>query len=141
MSHIDFPRAIFAKTPSDASSILGKTPSYQKIVNECLIDVPDTMFHMCQCAAAEVYQTGMLAMAHDAVLNIVEEWKGNSKARRKIQVKVLKSQRGKVVNQLQSVGILPTGLGWFLVKWFVLPFLLELLKRWSIGPDDDLQDQ
>lgn len=141
MSQIDYPLAIFAKTPTEATRILGETPFFQKIVNECLIDAPDSMFHMCQCAAAEVYKTGMLATAHNAVMDLGDEWKDSPKAQRKIQVKVLKGQREKVVRQLQSVRILPTGLGWFLVKWFVLPFLLDVLKRWSIGSDEDLQDQ
>lgn len=132
----DFPRATFAKSAIDATTIICGLPTYQKIVNECLIDVPDSMFNMCLCAAAEIYKTGMLATAFESVVDLAPGRKVNSKVRRKVQLKELKNQRTKIVSQLQQVGILPAGFGWLIVRWFVLPFLLELLKQWSIGPDD-----
>lgn len=138
---MNFPQATFAQTAIQATAILNSIPIYQRIVNECLLDVPDSMFDMCLCASAEVYKTGMLATAFESVVDLGEEFKNSPKARRKLQVKGLKEQRTKIFGQLQTVGILPTGLCWLLVRWFVLPFLLDLLKRWAIGPDEDLQDQ
>jgi hypothetical protein len=135
-SHIDFPRATFAKSAIEATTIICGLPTYQKIVNECLIDVPDSMFNMCLCAAAEIYKTGMLATAFESVVDLAPGRKVNSKVRRKIQLKELKNQRTKIVGQLQQVGILPTGFGWMFIRWFVLPFLMELLKQWAIGPDE-----
>jgi hypothetical protein len=136
-SNIDFPRATFAKSAIDATTIIGGLPLYQKIVNECLIDVPDSMFNMCLCAAAEVYKNGMIATAFDAALDLEEpREKHKSRVIRREQIKVLKFHRTKIVGQLQEVGILPAGFGWMIVRWFVLPFLLELLKQWSIGPDE-----
>lgn len=135
--HIDFPRATFAKSAIDATTIICGLPSYQKVVNECLIDVPDSMFNMCLCAAAEIYKNGMLATAFDASLDLENPHKKQkSLAIRREQIKVLKGHRTKIVAQLQEVGILPAGFGWIFVRWFVLPFLLELLKQWSIGPDE-----
>lgn len=139
-SNIDFPRATFAKSAIDATTIICGLPSYQKIVNECLIDVPDSMFNMCLCAAAEIYKNGMLATAFDASLDLENPHKKQkSRVIRKEQIKVLKGHRAKIVGQLQEVGILPAGFGWMFVRWFVLPFLLELLKQWSIGPDESDQ--
>lgn len=140
-ANIDFPRATFAKSAIDATTIICGLPSYQKIVNECLIDVPDSMFNMCLCAAAEIYKNGMLATAFDASLDLENPHKRQNQKQksgvvRKEQIKVLKGHRTKIVGQLQEVGILPAGFGWLLVRWFVLPFLLELLKQWSIGPDE-----
>lgn len=138
--NIDFPRATFAKSAIEATTIICGLPTYQKIVNECLIDVPDSMFNMCLCAAAEVYKNGMLATAFDASLDLERPHKKqNSRVVRKEQIKVLKGHRTKIVGQLQEVGILPAGFGWLLVRWFVLPFLLNLLKQWSIGPDESDQ--
>lgn len=139
MSHMDYPRATFAKTPVDATAIINNLPSYRKIVNECLLDVPDMMYSMCLCAAAEIYQTGMLAKSHAVVSSVGDEWKKRPKVQRRMQMKELRHQRDMVVIKLQEVGILPTGFGWLFVKWFVVPFLLELLKRWSIGPDEDAE--
>ena len=136
-SNIDFPRATFAKSAVDATTIICGLPSYQKIVNECLIDVPDSMFNMCLCASAEIYKTGMLATAFESVVDLASEKKRDSRVRRRIQIKELKNQRNKIVGQLQTVGIFPAGFGWMFIRWFVLPFLLELLKRWAIGPDED----
>lgn len=136
-SNIDFPRATFAKSAVDATTIICGLPSYQKIVNQCLIDVPDSMFNMCLCAAAEVYKNGMIATAFDASLDLEDpRKKQKSRVIRREQIKVLKFHRTKIVGQLQDVGILPAGFGWLIVRWFVLPFLLELLKQWSIGPDE-----
>lgn len=136
-SNIDFPRATFAKSAIDATTIICGLPSYQKIVNECLIDVPDSMFNMCLCAAAEIYKAGMLATAFEASLDLENPHKKQkSRAIRREQIKVLKGHRTKIVGQLQEVGILPAGFGWMFVRWFVLPFLLELLKQWSIGSDE-----
>jgi len=133
----DFPRATFAKSAIDATTIICGLPSYQKIVNECLIDVPDSMFNMCLCAAAEIYKNGMLATAFESAIDLEEPRKKHkSRVIRKEQIKVLKGHRTKIVSQLQEVGILPAGFGWLIVRWFVLPFLLELLKQWSIGPDE-----
>jgi hypothetical protein len=147
-SHIDFPRATFAKSAVDATIIICGLPTYQKIVNECLIDVPDSMFNMCLCAAAEIYKNGMIATAFDAALDLEEprkrqNQKQKSRVVRREQIKVLKFHRAKIVSQLQEVGILPAGFGWLFVRWFVLPFLLELLKQWSIGPDelDEVQSE
>lgn len=135
--NIDFPRATFAKSAVQATTIICGLPSYQKIVNECLIDVPDSMFNMCLCAAAEIYKNGMLATAFTAANDLEEPQKKNkSRVIRREQIKVLKGHRTKIIGQLQEVGILPAGFGWLLVRWFVLPFLLELLKQWSIGPDE-----
>lgn len=140
--HIDFLRATFAKSAIDATTIICGLPSYQKIVNECLIDVPDSMFNMCLCSAAEIYKNGMLATAFTAA-NDLEEPRKKQKSRviRREQIKVLKGHRARIVGQLQEVGILPAGFGWMFVRWFVLPFLLELLKQWSIGPDESDQDE
>lgn len=135
--NIDYPRATFAKSAIDATTIICGLPSYQKIVNQCLIDVPDSMFNMCLCAAAEVYKNGMIAAAFDASLDLEDpRKKQKSRVIRREQIKVLKGHRTKIVGQLQEVGILPAGFGWLIVRWFVLPFLLELLKQWSIGPDE-----
>ena len=136
-SHYEqFPRAIAAKSAIKATAIINASPSYAKTVEKCLMDVPDAMYFTCLCSAAEIYATGMLATAHDAVADLAPEKKGNSGVRRKLQIKELKNQRVKIINQLQSVGILPTGFGWLIIRWFVIPFLLDLLKEWSIGPDD-----
>lgn len=135
--NIDFPRATFAKSAIDATTIICGLPSYQKIVNQCLIDVPDSMFNMCLCSAAEIYKNGMLATAFSFANDLEDpKKKHKSKVIRKEQIKVLKGHRTKIVGQLQEVGILPAGFGWLLVRWFVLPFLLNLLKEWSIGPDE-----
>ena len=135
--NIDFPRATFAKSAIDATTIICGLPSYQKIVNQCLIDVPDSMFNMCLCAAAETYKNGMLATAFTAANDLEEPHKKQkSRVIRREQIKVLKGHRTRIVGQLQEVGILPAGFGWLLVRWFVLPFLLNLLKEWSIGPDE-----
>jgi hypothetical protein len=142
--HIDFPRATFAKSAVDATAIICGLPTYQKIVNECLLDVPDSMFNMCLCAAAEIYKNGMIAAAFDASLDLEDpRKKQKSRVVRREQIKVLKFHRAKIVSQLQEVGILPAGFGWLIVRWFVLPFLLELLKQWSIGPDelDEVQSE
>lgn len=140
-SRIEYPRATFAQSSFQATAIINNLPSYRKIVNECLLDVPDMMYSMCLCAAAEIYQTGILSKAHEAVSSVGDEWKKRPKVQRRMQMKELRHQRDMVVVKLQEVGILPTGFGWIFVKWFVVPFLLELLKLWSIGPDEDLQDQ
>jgi hypothetical protein len=134
---IEYPRAIAAKSSIQATTIINASPYFAKTVEKCLMDVPDMLYSVCLCSAAEVYATGMLATAHDAVVDLAPEKRSNSKVRRKIQIKELKNQRGKIIVQLQAVGILPTGFGWLIVKWFVIPFLLELLKEWSIGPDED----
>lgn len=132
-----YPSAIFAKTPASAMSIIQTAPYYAAVVDASIKNVPETMYHMCLCAAAEIYKTGMLASSFEAVVDLGEEYGRNSGVRRKIQLKELKNQRTKIVGNLQASGILPTGLGWFLVRWIVLPFVLELLKRWAIGPDDE----
>lgn len=132
-----YPSAIFAKSPASAMSIIGAVPYYAAVVDASIKHVPDTMYHMCLCAAAEIYQTGMLASSFEAVVDLGEEFKAKTVVRRKIQIKELKNQRTKIVGNLQSSGILPAGLGWMLVRWIVLPFLLDLLKLWAIGPDDN----
>jgi len=132
-----YPSAIFAKTPASATSIIKAVPYYAAVVDDSIKNVPDTMHNMCLCSAAEIYQTGMLASSFEAVVDLGEEYSRNSGVRRKIQVKELKNQRAKIVGNLQASGILPAGLGWLLVRWIVLPFVLELLKRWAIGPDDE----
>lgn len=140
----DYPRAIAGKNPTVSTQILLAAPFYHKTVIKCLLDVPDSMYHMCLCAAAEVYQTGMVATAFESVVDLAQDLPARSKVRRRVQINELKKyQRPKLVSHLQSVGILPTGLGWLVVRWFVLPFLLELLKEWSIGPDeqDDAKSQ
>lgn len=139
-SNIEYPRALAAKSAVQATSIINAVPYYAQTVEKCLLNVPDSMFSMCLCAAAEVYQTGQIASAFEAVVDLAPEKGVNSKVRRRIQIKELKNQREKIITQLQSVGILPAGFGWLIVRWFVLPFLLELLKEWSIGPDEDAED-
>lgn len=144
-SHYEqFPRAIAAKSTIQATTIINASPEYAKTVEKCLMEVPDMMYSVCLCSAAEIYATGMLAAASDAAIDIALDRLPNSKVSRKLQIRELKNHRAKIISQLQSVGILPTGFGWLVVRWFVIPFLLELLKEWSIGPDDDdlqLQDE
>jgi len=45
----------------------------------------------------------------------------------------IKSLRKEAVRELKKVGILPGGIVWFLIRWFVIPFLSELLREWIFG--------
>lgn len=136
-----YPSATFAKSPASASAIIQALPYYAAVVDASIKNIPDSMYNMCLCSAAEIYQTGMLASSFEAVVDLGEEYKAKTGVRRKIQIKELKNQRTKIVGNLQASGILPAGFGWLLVRWIVLPFVLELLKLWAIGPDDQSKDQ
>lgn len=46
---------------------------------------------------------------------------------RKKRIKLLRSS---AVRDLQAVGILPSGIAWLFVRWVILPFLFDLIKRW-----------
>ena len=129
-SNIDFPRATFVKSAIEATTIICGLPSYQKIVNECLIDVPDSMFNMCLCSAAEIYKNGMLATAFDASLDLEnphkrQNQKQKSRVVRKEQIKDCRPAAGGgdsasgfwlVVGQVVCVAV-PFGASETVVHW------------------------
>ena len=135
---MEYLRAIAAKTPAAATVILQANPLFREVVQKELEKIPEDHWERCLCVAAEAYQTGMILSAFNTTFSIGEHLP--KRARRREQVKQLKDERRKIVQHCQAVGILPAGLGWLFIRWLVLPFLFEILKKWTIGDDDSDPD-
>lgn len=119
------------------SEILSGSQEISRIVRDLLPDtVSDEDRVRCRKCAAYLLESGFL---DDCVIPILDASDHPDKwTRRKMQQAELKSHAKKAVEQLQAVEILPTGLLWFtVVRWFVMPFLRELILRWVFGDDDD----
>lgn len=89
---------------------------------------------MCRRAAAALVQSGRLDSMAVPILkssNLPEESR-----RRRVQRKELKRHRSQAIQELQAVGFLPTGLGWLVVRWVVVPFLTRLISMYVFGNYD-----
>lgn len=141
----NFPGATFAKSPDEAHLILSAVPRFKQIV-DCSLDqststsAPDPEKRsMVECGIAECWKNGLIAEAFEDAFHVqltgANDVPVMAKTRhiKREQVKQLKQNRAKMVNHLQNVGIFPTGFSWMLIQWFVLPVLLEVLKRWCLN--------
>jgi hypothetical protein len=129
-----FPRASFVRHFNDAESAIASVFGLPEVVYRNLRSVPKQHARVCLNAVAEAQATGMLAMAMSSVSTISSEL--SDRAIRKQQLRELKAHRSRIVQHCQAVGILPSGLTWFLLRWVVLPFLLQVLTQWTLGGED-----
>lgn len=141
----NFPRATFAKSPSEAHLILSAVPRFKQIVDcsfgQLTFDLDPEKRSMVECGIAECWQNGLIAEAFEDACQVQAAASTDGDIPNRVrgrhvkreQVKQLKQNRAKMVNHLQNVGIFPTGFSWMLIQWFVLPVLLEVLRRWCLN--------
>lgn len=121
---------------AQVSEIISSNSDLETFVGYWSADKPDDQKETAKACAAYLYHTGFLDSMVIPILDSADH--PNKSIRRKLQRRELKRQRQRAVDLLQADGIIPSGSMWLLfARWFVLPFLMDLLRNWVYGDGDE----